>query len=228
MTLPKAELIGAYADDLAVVNAAKVSGGKRQSEMDKNGERLIGYLLQNKHGTPFEHNYFRFHVIVPIFAQRDWMRHRVGHSFNEVSTRWQDMDALGVYEPDLLRTQVGKIHLYQYEDFDSVNASTTEKLSHWWKRRYLIRSQKKAMKRYKTMLKRGYAREQAMATLPMGTYTEFWWSCNARSLMHFLSLRQGSGARKEIRMVADQIEEQFAKQMPITHAAWVKNGKVAP
>ncbi len=226
--LPKADLIGAYADDLSIVNAAKVSGGKRQTEMDKNGERLIGYLLSNKHGTPFEHNYFRFHVIVPIFAQRDWMRHRVGHSFNEVSTRWQDMDALGIYEPDVLRDQVGKIHLYQYEDFDPTTASAYAKLRHAWRRNYLISSQKKAMRRYKKMLKRGYAREQAMATLPMGTYTEFWWSCNARSLMHFLSLRQGAGARKEIRIVADQIEKQFAEQMPITHAAWVKNGKVAP
>jgi thymidylate synthase (FAD) len=228
MSLPRAELIGAYADDLSVVNAAKVSGGKRQAEMDKNGERLIGYLLGNKHGTPFEHNYFRFHVVVPIFAQRDWMRHRVGHSFNEVSTRWQDMDALGVYEPDVLRNQVGKIHEYQFEDFNPKTASGAQKMRHAWRRYYLIRSQQKAMKRYKRMLKRGYAREQAMATLPMGTYTEFWWSCNARSLMHFLSLRQGSGARKEIRMVADQIEKQFAEQMPITHAAWVKNGKVAP
>lgn len=228
MSLPTAQLIGAYADDLSVVNAAKVSGGKREAELNKDGERLIGYLLKNKHGTPFEHNYFRFHVIVPIFAQRDWMRHRVGHSFNEVSSRWQDMDSLGIYEPDALRTQVGKIHLYQYEDFDPNTASFVERTKHQYRRNYLIRSQKKAMKRYKKMLKRGYAREQAMATLPMGTYTEFWWSCNARSLMHFLSLRQGSGARKEIRDVAEQIESQFAAQMPITHAEWVKNGKVAP
>lgn len=228
MSLPTAELLGAYADDLSVVNAAKVSGGKQETELTKDGERLIGYLLKNKHGTPFEHNYFRFHVVVPIFAQRDWMRHRVGHSFNEVSTRWQDMDSLGVYEPDVLRSQVGKIHLYQYEDFDPNTASRLERFKHKRRLNYLVKSQKKAMKRYKKMLKRGYAREQAMATLPMGTYTEFWWSCNARSLMHFLALRQGAGARKEIRLVAYQIEKQFAKQMPITHAAWVKNGKVAP
>src|SRR3954464_10696019 len=135
-------LLKACAEDLDVVNAARVSKGKFSDEWrDIEDSRLIRHLMSRRHGSPFEHNYFRFHVVVPIFAQRDWMRHRVGHSFNEVSTRWQDMDSLGVYEPKLLRSQVGKIHLYQYEDFDPNTASFTEKLAHTKRRAYLIRSQ---------------------------------------------------------------------------------------
>lgn len=227
--MASATLLASLASDLDVVNSARVSQGKHSDTFEHPGDtRLIKYLMSRRHGTPFEHNYFRFHVVVPIFAQRDWMRHRVGHSFNEVSTRWQDMDALGVYEPDLLREQIGRPHEYLFEDFDPATASLVAKARHAQRRRYLIRSQQKAMKRYKRMLKRGYAREQAMATLPMGTYTEFYWSCNARSLMHFLGLRTGESVRKEIRQVCTQIERSFQAEMPVTYEAFVDSGRVAP
>jgi thymidylate synthase (FAD) len=230
MTQPTAELVHALADDQMVVNAAKVTKLKWQPffMFNENGDRLIRYMMDHKHGTPFEHNYFQFRISVPIFAQRDWMRHRVGHSFNEISTRWQEMDAMGVYEPDCLRVQVGKVHEYQYEDFNIVEASIDERIKHWWRRRYLIRSQRAGIKRYRKMLDKGYAREQAMAALPMGTYTEFVWSCNARSLMHFLGLRRKSNARKEIRIVCDQLEQHFRQAMPVTYDAWVANDYEAP
>jgi thymidylate synthase (FAD) len=218
-----------------VANAARVTEKKhhrvplRKRELPDDDKRLISYMMKHRHGTPFEHNYFQFRISVPIFAQRDWMRHRVGHSFNEISTRWQEMDALGVYEPDCLRVQVGKAHEYLYEDFNGDGvASTTEKLQHWWRRRYLIRAQRAGLKRYRRMLDRGYAREQAMSALPMGTYTEFVWSCNARSLMHFLGLRRQANVRKEIRQVCEQLEQHFMAAMPVTYAAWVENGYVAP
>lgn len=230
MSTPSAELVHSLAHDQMVVNAAKVTKKKFRAWalFDKDGTRLIKYMLKNKHGTPFEHNYFQFRIVVPIFAQRDWMRHRVGHSFNEISTRWQEMDANGVYEPDCLRVQIGKAHEYIYEDFDAVNASVDEKVRHWSRRRYLIRSQKAGLKRYRKMLDRGYAREQAMSALPMGTYTEFVWSCNARSLMHFLALRRAPNVRKEIRVVCEQLEKEFRLAMPQTHAAWVEAGYAAP
>jgi thymidylate synthase (FAD) len=191
-------------------------------------ERLIRYMMKHRHGTPFEHNYFQFRISVPIFCQRDWMRHRVGHSFNEISTRWQEMDALGVYEPIVLREQVGKAHEYQHVDFDVEASSFFGRLRHQLRRRYLIRAQREGLKRYRKMLDAGYAREQAMAALPMGTYTEFVWSCNARSLMHFLGLRRQANVRKEIRQVCDQLERHFQATMPVTYAAWVENGYVAP
>lgn len=235
MTQPTAELVHSLAHDQMVANAARVTKSKYRHfkfavlKLLADDERLIKYMMTKRHGTPFEHNYFQFRISVPIFAQRDWMRHRVGHSFNEISTRWQEMDAMGVYEPDCLRVQIGKAHEYLYEDFnrDGV-ASTTEKLHHWWRKRYLIRAQRAGHKRYRRMLKRGYAREQAMAALPMGTYTEFIWSCNARSLMHFLGLRAQPNARKEIRIVCERLEAIFQAQMPVTYAAWVENGRVAP
>jgi thymidylate synthase (FAD) len=230
MSQPSAELVHVLAHDQMVANAARVIKGKWKSWLlfGNDDARLIKYMMRERHGTPFEHNYFQFRIQVPIFAQRDWMRHRVGHSFNEISTRWQDMSETGVYEPDCLRIQIGKAHEYLYENFDPTIASVDEKLRHWFNRRWLIRQQNRAIARYKRAVKRGIAKEQAMSLLPMGTYTEFIWSCNARSLMHFLSLRHKPNARAEIRAICAQLENAFAAEMPTTYAAWVDNGRTAP
>src|SRR5438067_4510252 len=77
----------AMATDLSVVNSARVSFGRRKTEMDEADEGLIRFLMRDRHGTPFEHNSFRFHIRAPIFVAREWFRHRVG-SFNEFSMRY--------------------------------------------------------------------------------------------------------------------------------------------
>ena len=77
----------AMADDLSVANGARVSFARRKEEMDESDEGLIRFLMRERHGTPFEHNAFRFHVRCPIFVAREWFRHRVG-SFNEFSMRY--------------------------------------------------------------------------------------------------------------------------------------------
>ena len=80
-------LDGSMASDLSVVNGARVSFARRKEEMDESDEGLIRFLMRDRHGTPFEHNAFRFHIRCPIFVAREWMRHRVG-SFNEFSMRY--------------------------------------------------------------------------------------------------------------------------------------------
>jgi len=80
-------LIDSKATDLSVINSARVSFGKRQEELKAGDEGLINFLLSNRHGTPFEHNFFQFHVKCPIFVAREWFRHRIG-SFNEISMRY--------------------------------------------------------------------------------------------------------------------------------------------
>ena len=80
-------LDSAMADDLSVVNAARVSFARHKEELDASDEGLIRFLLRERHGTPFEHNAFRFHIRCPIFVAREWFRHRVG-SFNEFSMRY--------------------------------------------------------------------------------------------------------------------------------------------
>ena len=106
------------ASDLSVVNAARVSFARRKAEMDESDEGLIRFLMRDRHGTPFEHNAFRFHIRCPIFVAREWFRHRVG-SFNEFSMRYaKATDEFYVPEAEDVRSQVGKPGAYSFEAVD--------------------------------------------------------------------------------------------------------------
>ena len=109
-------LDGVMASDLSVVNGARVSFARRKDEMDDSDAGLIRFLMRERHGTPFEHNAFRFHIRCPIFVAREWMRHRVG-SFNEFSLRYaKATEDFYVPEPEDVRTQVGKPGAYVVRD----------------------------------------------------------------------------------------------------------------
>lgn len=213
-------LDGALADDLSVVNSAKVSFAKRQDTIEGN-EGLVKYLMRQRHGSPFEHNMFRFHVKCPIFVAREWFRHRIG-SFNEWSARYSELEAeFYVPERDQVRTQVGKPGAYSFErieddDLAGVVQALTEQ------------SQVSAFKIYETMLEQGIAKEIARLVLPMGIYTQFYWTVNARSLMNFLSLRNHKDAQWEIQQYAKAIEGFLEQQMPVTYQSFVDGGRVAP
>jgi len=213
-------LDAAMADDLSVVNAARVSFGRRRDAMDERDEGLIRFLVRDRHGTPFEHNSFRFHVRAPIFVTREWMRHRMS-SFNEFSLRYaKATDDFYVPEAEDVRTQVGKPGAYTFDQVDPDLAEQT--------REELRRVYESAYDAYARLVDQGVAREVARSVLPVGAYTEFYWTVNARSLMNFVSLRAAETAQREIRRYADAIEHFFARHMPVTHAAFVANGRVAP
>lgn len=235
-------LDAAMADDLSVVNGARVSFAER-SEYDyvclqcENGEcskteacipwtpklkdrdaGLISYLMRERHGSPFEHNAFRFHIKCPIFVAREWMRHRIG-SFNEMSGRYTKLEP-DFYVPKYVRTQVGKPGAYEFEPVTGDEAEYA---------RNLIRSANtEAWAAYEQMLENGIAKEVARMALPVNIYTQFYWTINARSLMNYLSLRNDRHAQFEIRKYAKVVEDIFAQYMPMTHAAFVGNGRVAP
>jgi thymidylate synthase (FAD) len=213
-------LDGAMADDLSVVNGARVSFARRKTELDDADAGLIRFLMRDRHGTPFEHNAFRFHVRCPLFVAREWFRHRVG-SFNEFSMRYaRATDDFYVPEPEDVRSQVGKPGAYSFEPVSDELAQTTrEELQAVYEHAYAT---------YERLVEQGVARELARAALPVGAYTEFFWTVNARSLMNFVSLRAAESAQREIRRYADAVERFFEERMPITYEAFVANGRVAP
>src|SRR5215218_9568259 len=110
-------LDGVFADDLAVVNGARVSFNDASDQMSERDAGLIRFLMRNRHGSPFEHGYFRFVVKAPLFVVREHHRHRAGHSYNEWSGRYAKMDA-EFYVPDNVRTQIGKPGSYSFEPVD--------------------------------------------------------------------------------------------------------------
>ena len=212
-------LDGALATDLAVVNGARVSFNQESQEMTERDEGLIRFLMREKHGSPFEHGYFRFLVKAPLFVVREHHRHRAGHSYNEWSGRYSKMEP-EFYVPDNVRTQVGKPGAYSFEPVDDQtrDAARTE----------IGDNALRAFQAYERMLERGVAKEVARAVLPLSTYTKYYWSCNPRSLMHFCSLRNHEAAQFEIRQYAAAAETFLERLMPVTHAAFIANDRVAP
>jgi thymidylate synthase (FAD) len=213
-------LDAAMADDLSVVNGARVSFARHKAEMDDSDVGLIKFLMRDRHGTPFEHNAFRFHIRAPIFVAREWFRHRIG-SFNEFSMRYaRATDEFYVPAPEDVRTQVGKPGAYSFDPVsDDVAETTREELRQVYEAAYAT---------YERLVELGVARELARAALPVGAYTEFYWTINARALMNFLSLRNAETAQREIRRYAEACERFFAERMPVTYEAFVAAGRVAP
>jgi thymidylate synthase (FAD) len=170
--------------------------------------------------TPFEHNAFRFHVRCPIFVAREWFRHRVG-SFNEFSMRYaKATEDFYVPAAEDVRTQTGKPGAYSFEPVDDDVAELT--------REQLQEVYGAAFEAYERLVELGVARELARAVLPVGAYTEFYWTVNARSLMNFVSLRAAETAQREIRRYAEACEQFLAAEMPVTYQAFVANNRTAP
>jgi thymidylate synthase (FAD) len=213
-------LDASMADDLAVVNGARVSFARRKADLDEADEGLIRFLMREKHSSPFEHAVFRFHIRCPIFVAREWMRHRWS-SFNEFSMRYaKASDDFYLPAPGDVRTQVGKPGAYSFEPVEPELAEQT--------REELQAVYEQAFATYERLVEAGVAREIARCVLPVGAYTEFYWTVNARALMNFVSLRNAQMAQREIRRYAEAVETFFAELMPVTHAAFVANERVAP
>jgi thymidylate synthase (FAD) len=210
----------AMADDLTVVNGARVSFARRKTEMEASDEGLIRFLMRDRHGSPFEHNAFRFHVRCPIFVAREWFRHRIG-SFNEFSMRYaKATDDFYVPEADDVRSQVGKPGAYSFEPVsDELAEQAREELQAVYEHAFAT---------YTRLVEAGVARELARSVMPVGAYTQFYWTVNARALMNFVSLRNSEFAQLEIRRYAEAVEAFFAERMPVTHAAFVANDRTSP
>jgi thymidylate synthase (FAD) len=209
------------ADDLSVVNSARVSFARRSETLNDADIGLINFLMRERHGTPFEHNAFRFHIKCPIFVAREWFRHRIG-SFNEFSARYSEMPPeFYLPEPDNVRTQTGKPGAYIFEPLEDTATRDNARAA-------ISSSVKQSIRMYERLIAGGVAKELARAVLPVSMYTQFYWTVNARSLMNFLSLRTHQTAQLEIRQYADDVERHFAEAMPMTYAAWIGNGKTCP
>ena len=226
------ELVKSSASDADVIWAARVSTAGEQSleEIGEDPARsagLINYLARERHGSPFEHTSMTFFVSAPIFVFREFMRHRIA-SYNEESGRYRELSAV-FYIPDTDRKliQIGKAGSYSFVDGTKEQHDITVAAM---KQAYTL-----AYQQYVVMLDAGVAREVARAVLPVGLYSSMYVTMNARALMNFLSLRTAregshfpSYPQREIEMVAEKMEVEFARLMPLTHAAFDKSGRVTP
>ncbi|MDQ1041395.1 thymidylate synthase (FAD) [Streptomyces sp. V3I8] len=226
-----AELVKHAAEDTDVTFAARVStigGESRFNEATEEDSGLINYLMRDRHGSPFEHNSMTFYVEAPIFVFREFMRHRVGFSYNEESGRYRKLEPVFyVPAPDRKLVQKGKPGRYEMVEGTEEQFLMTRDL--------LAENSYECYHMYLTLLEAGVAREVARVVLPLNTFSSMYVTCNARSLMHFLGLRTThpdakvpSFPQREIEMVAELMEAKWAKLMPLTYEAFNKNGRIAP
>lgn len=213
------ELVDFMGGDLRVVNAARVSFNKESLGIDARDEKLIHYLMKNRHGSPFEHSVFTFRVKAPIFVVREWQRHRIG-SYSEMSGRYVEFTP-EFYIPEHFRIPADtnkQGSVLPSPDFD-IDTGASEAY---------LEAVNTGYSYYRELLDMGVAKEMARMVMPLSLYTEFLWTVNARSLMNFLNLRTGEHAQWEIREYALAVQKIFLGKMPITHHAWLENDRLAP
>lgn len=231
--LPKShievELIEVAGGDESIIHAAKVSTLGQRSEDDEtlNPKQFLSFLMKNRHGSPFEHGMFTWRVHAPIFVWREHHRHRIG-SYNEESGRYKQLEPV-FYVPaeDRNLIQVGRPGKYTYELGNAAHRAIVISAQ--------LTAYQTAYDMYEQQLEAGIAKEVARMVLPTAIFSTCYVTMNPRALMNFLSLRTKhpdstypSYPMREIEMVAEQYELDFARHYPITSRVFTEHGRVAP
>jgi thymidylate synthase (FAD) len=214
--------------DQFICQAARVSTKGAAAYGTDESEGLLNYLMRDKHGSPFEHGLMSFRITAPIFVWREFMRHRIGWSYNEQSGRYMEM-LPEFYIPPRKRDLVQKGKAGKYEFFPGTDEQFEAMVDE------LTDSYMQAWGSYSKLLSLDVAREVARIPLPLGIYSSAYVTCNPRSMMSFLTLRtkdEGSMfpsyPQWEINQVATKMENEFKRLYPLTHKVFQAHGRVAP
>ena len=211
-------------DDSSIVQAARVSYGKGTKKLNQD-KNLINYLISHRHSTPFEMNEIKFHVKLPIFVARQWIRHRTAN-VNEYSARYSILDKeFYLPNPEHLAAQSQSNRQGRGNILDGEKAKKVLDL--------LKGDAEQTYDNYETMLNERYdgsvidensvglARELARMNLTLNTYTQWYWKTDLLNLMNFLRLRADHHAQYEIRAYADAMLQTLQKWVPITYDAFM-------
>tara|TARA_A100000164_G_C21831781_1_gene735700 strand:- start:448 stop:1146 length:699 start_codon:yes stop_codon:yes gene_type:complete len=209
------ELIDSMGSNLTPVNAARVSFGVQKEELDDKDKKLIKYLLNHQHTSPFEHNLISFKFKVPLFVARQHMRHRTW-SFNEISRRYTQVN-IDFYSPISFRTQHKTNRQASNQDLVNPVLSVVQGATTNWETKAssaLQRHVSDSLKLYQNMIDNGIAKEQARMVLPQNLYTTYIGTVNLNNLIKFINLRDHEGAQQEIREVAQACQKIAQTQWP--------------
>ena len=210
-------------NDEAIVQAARVSYG-RGTKSVRNDAGLINYLMRHRHSTPFEMCEIKYHVKLPVFVARQWIRHRTAN-VNEYSARYSILDReFYIPAPEHLAAQSETNRQGRGDMLDGEEAA--------WVLETLKQDAGRAYEHYEAMLnegeaadagRRGLARELARMNLPLNIYTQWYWKVDLHNLLHFLSLRADPHAQYEIRAYAEVMLDTVKRWVPLAHDAFVEN-----
>ena len=193
------KLVDHMGSDLSVVNAARVSFGKRKDVFDDADEKLVSYLAQHDHTSPFRHTAMTFHVKAPIFVFRQWMKHRIASEFNEISGRYVEFPEDEFFVPETFRRQA-KVNKQGSEgQVDGPTGVQAQEL--------FLAACRNSVTQYKALIQLGVCREQARCVLPLGLYSEVYWTVSLQAAAHFIRLRTDSHAQWEIQQFAHGVRQ---------------------
>ena len=201
----KVELVDWMGTDLTVVNAARVSYAKTKTEFSPQDEKLIKYLAEHEHWSPFGHASLQFRIKAPVFVARQLVKHQVGLIWNEVSRRYVD------YEPEFFHPEQ-----WRGKPKDSKQGSEGEVDVD---QGYYERLMNSMRVYYALLLNSGVAPEMARMVLPQSMMTEWYWSGSLYAFAKMCGLRLQDDAQYETRLVAEQIEDVMMKLYPVSWEA---------
>jgi thymidylate synthase (FAD) len=202
---PKGEEDGTDQANMLPVSAARVSHGNedRTGDDPEKDLKLMRFLAEHRHLSPFEHQSATFLIEAPLYVAREWMRHRT-QAFNEISMRYTSDPSDTYYIPDTFRAQAAKNkQASEGEVADQYEASV------WYRSAIVV-----AKQNYDALIERGVAREIARGVLPTSMVTRFYATANLRNWAHWYSLRSDMGAQLEIRHYAHEIDKQLIALWP--------------
>ena len=205
-------LVDYMGGDESIVQAARVSYGKGTKTVSED-RTLIRYLMRHQHTTPFEMVEFKFHVKLPIFVARQWIRHRTAN-VNEYSGRYSIMPE-EFYVPDESVIKFQNRSNKQGRDSEEVPPEVRKRVLE-----ILLEEQRSAFTGYQEMLENNIARELARINLPLSLYTQWYWKIDLHNLFHFLKLRMDKHAQYEIRVYAEKMAEIVKTVVPIAYEAF--------
>ena len=208
-------LVDYLGDDSRIVQSARVSYGEGTKSY-REDKGLIDYLLRNDHTSPFEQVSFTFHIKMPIFVARQWIRHRTA-KVNEISGRYSVMKS-EFYVPAAEDIALQSDDNKQGRQNEPVSIELAKSIQD-----IISTEQERVYETYTKLLGMGLAREIARINLPLSLYTEWYWTMDLHNLFHFLRLRMDAHAQKEIRVYANAIFEIIKKITPMAAEAFEKH-----
>ena len=214
-------LIDHMGSDLSVVNAARVSFAKKNSEFTAPGDtRLINFLAKHGHWTPFGHGSLSYHIKAPIFVARQLVKHQVGLVWNEVSRRYID------YEPEYWLPEHWRSRAEDKKQGSSEEELVDDLQGYGETNEYVAGANAIANATYQTLLKYGVCPEQARMVLPQNVYTEWYWSGTLYAFARVCNLRCQPDAQKETRDICWEIDSLARDIFPVSWEA-LRHGMVS-
>ena len=198
-------LIDSMGTDLSVVNAARVSYAKTKEKFEDKDEKLIKYLAQHNHWSPFGHASIQFRIKAPVFVARQLVKHQVGLTWNEVSRRYVD------YQPELFEPKA-----WRGRPQNSKQGSDGEVVLDMNDKHRLQTTMEQCLIIYDSFIKMGVAPEQARMVLPQSMMTEWYWSGTLYAFARVCNLRCAKDTQQETRDIANQISKMCEELFPIS------------